>query len=93
MINYCFTLLVITACLRSMGKVMFSQVFVCSQEVCLLRGVCLEGDSAWKGSRRVCMEGEGGPPPGKDITGYGQQAGGSHPAGMHPCLTRNEFLN
>ena len=25
-------------------------------------------------------------PPGKDTTGYGQQAGGTHPTGMHSCI-------
>ena len=27
------------------------------------------------------------PPPGKDTMGYDQQAGGTHPTGMHTCFT------
>ena len=29
--------------------------------------------------------GTGRPPP-RDTTGYGQQAGGTHPTGMHSCV-------
>ena len=31
--------------------------------------------------------GLGGPPP--STTGYDQQAGGTHPTGMHSCLNKN----
>ena len=57
-------LLIFTNRIRSMGDGKFSQVFVCSQGVCLGReGVCLGRESTCRGSARrglhggVCMEG------------------------------------
>ena len=31
------------------------------------------------------------PPPPTDTTGYGQQAGGTHPTGMHSCFQKNSI--
>ena len=42
------------------------------------------------GGRWVCIQGGGSASP-SDTTGYGQQAGGMHPTGMHSCLS--QFLN
>ena len=79
--NRIFHLLPLSIRIRSMGKVMFSQVFVCSQEVCLLGG--LPSHNAVGNQTPLHAD----PPPGKDTTGYRQQAGGTHPTGMHPyCL-------
>ena len=72
------------------GKVIFSQVFVCPRE----RGGVTsqnqklhdQGGSA--SSRGVCIRGGGWIDPPLDTwdtTGYGQQAGGTHPTEMHSC--------
>ena len=61
-------------------NVIFSQVFICSQGVCLspvcLLVVCPSGVSAsWWG---VCLDEP-------LLSRYGQPAGGTHPPGMHTC--------
>ena len=55
-------------------------------DVCLSRGVvCLRSRGVWQTTP------EQTPPqqtdtPGQCMLGYGQQAGGAHPTGMHSCL-------
>ena len=75
------------------GKVMFyTCVSFCSQSW----GVCLQGGSAsWGSASRGGLHPGGsafggglhpkGEDPTKDTTGYGKQAGGTHPTGMHSC--------
>ena len=76
------------------GKVIFSQACV----ILFTRGgvgfpACITGHN-WEGlhpgresaSRGVCLKGVGqNPPPQLNTVGYGQQAGGTHPTGMHSC--------
>ena len=79
---------------------MFSQVYVCPRG-CLPRGDVADTPAGqtphWKDvPLSQCMLGYTSPHPGQcmlgytplpaDTTGYGQQAGGSHPTGMHSCL-------
>ena len=50
------------------------------------RRVASRGSASRKGSasgERAWAD----PPPPSDTMGYGQRAGGSHPNGMHSCLT------
>ena len=73
-----------------MGKVLFSQAFVCSQggggPFCLRGGgVVLPSHNAM-GRQTPLQVRQNLPPPGKDTMEYGQQAGGTHPTGMHPCF-------
>ena len=60
----------------------------------IFTGVC---HSAWRGglpfhsivqgqTPPLCRAPQADTPPGKDTTGYGQQAGGTHPTGMHTFL-------
>ena len=67
----------VTSRIRSMGKVMFSQVFVCSQG---WGGVCLLNMEL-----RICLPGVGG-------GGGGQPAGVMHPTGMHSCFIVFHFF-
>ena len=74
---------------------MFSRVFVCPRRgvgftACttghMTRGGLHPGGSAFMG---VCVQGGGQTPLPRDTwdtTGYGQQAGGTHPTGMHSLL-------
>ena len=54
--------------------------------VILFTGGCLPLVSGWG----VSVSGPGGVPPGQtpppSTTGYGQQAGDTHPTGMHSCF-------
>ena len=60
------------------GKVMFLHL-------CVTTGICLQGGPA-SGWGVSCMGGLGRPPQNTwDTTGYGQQAGGTHPTGMNSC--------
>ena len=79
---------IVTARNSSRRKVMFLQVSVCPGGGCLHPdGVCIQVRSA-SGSAGICIQGVGGwADPLPDTTGYGQQAGGKHPTGMHYCLT------
>ena len=73
----------VTARKRSLGK---GHVFlpVCHSvhrgEVCLRGGVSASRGSAFGGSASM------GARQTPRTTGYGQQAGGTHPIGMHPCF-------
>ena len=79
------------ACKRSCGKVMFSHVFVCSQR----KGWSDCSMELWKGRHHQKTEPpppEGRPPislegrPRPTPRRYSQQAGGTHPIGMHTCV-------
>ena len=79
-----------TARNSSCGKVMFSEAYVKNsfhgkgEEVSAQEGF-LPGGSASR--REVCLRGGllwGGQTP-PTTTGYGQQASGTHPTGMHSC--------
>ena len=55
-----------------------------------IQGVCIQwggggGGSASRWKRDLHPGGLGRPPPPSDTMGYGQQAGGTHPTGMHSC--------
>ena len=83
-----------------MGKVIFSQVFVCSQwEICIPA-------MPWEGRtppplkadlpslRRQYPHQKADPPPCQDTdssTGYGQQVESIHPTGMHTCWRQKVF--
>ena len=81
-----------TARIRSRGKVMFPRVFICSQ-----RRVCIFTMS-WEGKPRPPranpLRKQPHPPIRRQTacqntsttTGYGQQAGGTHPTGMYICF-------
>ena len=55
---------------------------------CIGWGVCLGVGCLPRGRRDLHPGGLGRPPlpPPSDTTGYGQQAGGTHPTGMHSCF-------
>ena len=81
---------------------MFSQVSFCRQGgVCLWfggclplvpGGVCLGRHPPWTDIPlpSACWDAH---TPAADTTGYGQQADGTHPTGMHSCFTFAFFIN
>ena len=96
-------LLIITARIRSCGKVMFLQVSVIlfTGEMpgpggfLVQRGCLVPRGGSWSGGLLVgCVcsggggSGPGGGMPGGDSPGTATAAGGTHPTGMHSCFSR-----
>ena len=76
------------------GKVMFYSCYFCPRGYafrgmgfCLWRnGVCIWGGDGWAyAPGSACKRFWADPLHTWDTTGYGQQAGGTHPPGMHTC--------
>ena len=90
--------IIFTARNSKCGKVMFSQAYVIPSAhrgggvlprgEGLPRGVRIQGGSASGGLHR----GGGSPLPQSETMGYGQRVGGTHPTGMHSCVTFDLYL-
>ena len=60
-----------------------------------LSAAVTKGGCLFYKSKKLTTHGGGGgwadPPPPLDTTGYSQQAGGTHPTGVHSCLILVQF--
>ena len=74
------------------AKVTFSQMFVCPQGGLHPRGSASRGSLHHWGSASwgFYNRGDGQTSPPLDTTGYGQQAGGMHPTGMHCYISSSD---